>query len=295
MEVRKAENLSYYRVKGSGPMTLYGLEMSPEEVIERRAYIRQALRNTSSNNLFNEILDNIRLLPNDNGYLLEDTEGRMFYIKSEKVTVQEAEFRKVRAMMPFEFINLTGKDFDWNIYGENVSGEKETINRYIVKFEQFRQKGMGLYIYSAVKGSGKTMLSCCLINELVKRYALTVKFINSLELLELTKQAYKGTEPEELQSLYQAAVLVIDDIGVQMSKEWVDTVFYRLINTRYNNRLVTIYTSNMPVNLLKMDDRIVDRIESTTYAIALPEVPVRSRIRQQAKEEMMNKIKNAPV
>ncbi len=284
-----------FRVKGTGPMTHYSAEMTPEQVIDRRAYIRNALRGSSWQNLSNAELDNIRLLPYDGANLLEDTEGRMFFIPGKTIPKEETEFRKVRAMMPFEFINLTGKDFDWTLYHENVSELRETVNRFVTKFEQFRKEGMGLYIESSVKGSGKTMLSCCILNELAKRYAITIKFINSLDLLELTKQAYKGTEPEELTNLYQAAVLVIDDIGVQMSREWIDTVFYRLINARYNNRLVTIYTSNTAAGFLKMDERIIDRIESTTYRLMLPEESIRSRIRTQQKSEIMEKIKNAPV
>ena len=122
-----------------------------------------------------------------------------------------------------------------------------------------------------------------------------MKFINSMDLLELTKKVYKGNDPEELQALYDVSVLVIDDIGVQMSKEWIDTVFYRLINSRYSNKLVTIYTSNISSAHLKMDDRIIDRIESTTYPLMLPEESIRSQIRKQKKEDIMETIKNTPV
>lgn len=292
MDERK---LTESRVKGSSPMTHYAAELTKDQILDRRAYLRKVLRDTYWKNLSNEDLDNIRLIHEDNVYLLEDTEGRLFFIQSKVIPKEETEFRKVRAMMPFEFMDLTGKDFDWNLYHDNIADSKDLVNNFIVKFEQFRKEGMGLYIESSVKGSGKTMLACCILNELAKRYAITIKFINSLDLLELTKQAYKGTEPEELTSLYQAAVLVIDDIGVQMSKEWIDTVFYRLINARYNNKLVTIYTSNISVQFLKMDDRITDRIESTTYQLLLPEESVRSRIRARQKAEIIDKINNAPV
>ena len=113
--------------------------------------------------------------------------------------------------------------------------------------------------------------------------------------MELTKATYKGMAEEELEALYTASVLVIDDIGVQMSKEWSDTVFYRLVNARYNNRLVTIYTSNQECKNLKMDERIIDRIESTTYPVPLPEEPIRSRKRAEKRSQLMEQIKNAPV
>ena len=91
--------------------------------------------------------------------------------------------------------------------------------------------------------------------------------------------------------MHMCRVLVIDDIGVQLDGEWVNTVFYRLINERYGSRKVTIYTSNIAIHDLKMDDRIIDRIESTSFELHLPEVPLRSIMRKEEKDKL---IKNAP-
>lgn len=290
----ETNELAEFRVNTTGLKEPHTRTMTDEQIIDRRAYIRQVLRDTPWKNLPNDTLDNMRLLPEENNYILEDVEGSSHFIPGKVMAAKAIEFRKVRAMMPFEFMNLTGKDFDWDLYLSDITEAKRMVNNFIVKFEQFRKEGMGLYIESAVKGSGKTMLSCCILNELAKRYPITIKFINALDLLELTKQSYKGYEPEELASLYQATVIVIDDIGVQMSKEWIDTVFYRLVNTRYNNKLITIYTSNVSTQALKMDERVTDRIEATTYQLMLPDEAVRSRIRAKQKEEILDKIKKAP-
>ena len=68
-----------------------------------------------------------------------------------------------------------------------------------------------------------------------------------------------------------------------------------LINDRYINRKPTIYTSNTPIDKLKMDERITDRIESNTYLLTLPEESVRKRIRQQEKNKLLNEIEKIPV
>ncbi len=294
-EETEAKQLAFFRVRKEGGLSYRSMDMTADEVAERRAYIRQALRNTPRNNLPNDILDQIRLTELENkGYIFEDPEGREFYISSSTLTHAESEFRKARSMIPFNFIGLKGKDFDWNIYGKDIKEAKGYVNNFILKYEQFRERGMGLYIYSATKGSGKTMLSCCILNEISDRYPVSIKFINALDLLEMTKQGYKGDEPEELKPLYTCSVLVIDDIGVQMHKDWINTVFYRLINVRYAERLVTVYTSNIATDALKMDDRIIDRIESTTYLVELPEVPVRHMKQEQEKEKIFKEIENAP-
>ncbi len=290
------KQLASFRVRKEGNLPYRAMDMSADEIIERRAYIRQALRNTPRNNLSNDVLDQVRLVELENkSYLFEDTEGHEFYIRSGALTQEETSFRKIRSMIPFNFKGLKGKDFNWDIYGKSVEKSKKYVNNFILKFEQFKKRGMGLYIYSATKGSGKTMLSCCILNEISDRYPLSVKFINALDLLEMTKQGYKGDEPEELKPLYTASVLVIDDIGVQMAKDWINTVFYRLINVRYTDRLITIYTSNIVPNALNMDDRIVDRIESTTYLVELPEVPVRQIKQEQEKKKIFKEIENCPI
>jgi len=288
------EMLAMHRVLKEGGTIYRALTMDAEEVAERRSYMRRVLRQFPEwCNVDNNTLDDMLLYLVDNGMIVKDECGYEHYIPKNRVSLKETEFRKERSMMPFEFMDLNGKDFDWTKYSVDVAKYKSLVSHYIMKFPQFRDNGMGLYIYSGTKGSGKTMLSCCILNEIAKRYAGSVKFINALDLLEMTKKGFQGGE-DEVKQLYYAGLLVIDDIGVQMSKEWVDTVFYRLINDRYINRKPTIYTSNIPIDRLKMDDRITDRIESNTYLIPLPEESIRKAVRQQEKNQLLNEIEKGP-
>jgi len=289
------EMLASFRVRKEGGRTYRAIEMDSEEIAQRKIYLRQFLRDFPEwSNLSNDVLDQMMIYPTDNGgYILKDDEGRDYYLHRSKVTKEEAQFRQKRAMMPFEFMELTGKAFDWSKYQADVTGCIKLVNQYIMNYLQFSENGMGLYICSGAKGSGKTMLSCCILNEVARRYFGSVKFVNALDLLEMTKKGFQGGE-DEVKQLYEAALLVVDDIGVQLSKDWVDTVFYRLINDRYINRRPTIYTSNLPINRLKMDDRITDRIESTTYLLKLPEESIRRSIRQQEKKKLMDEIEKRP-
>lgn len=291
---RSEKWLAEHRVLEGSRLEYHAEEMTPDERLARRSYIRRILKDYPEwCNLANERIDQMLVCSIENGFLIEDQNGYEYLVQSKGVSRAETEFRKVRAMMPFEFMDLTGTDFEWTRYRTNISAEKDMVNKFILKFPQFKEKGMGLYIYSGTKGSGKTMLSCCILNEISKRYPGSVKFVNTLDFLEMTKKGFQGME-NEVNALYEAELLVIDDIGVQMSKDWVDTVFYRLINARYTNRLPTIYTSNLHVEDLRMDDRITDRIESTTFLIQLPEESVRKAKRQQDKDKLLNQIENGP-
>lgn len=290
----KLKSIMKYRVARSNSGIKYmEKEMSKEDVIKRRTSMRELLKNTSFCNSANENLDSMRITALDeNGMSTEDTKGYDFYIPSGVIKKDQAEFRKIRSMVPFEYLDKRASDFDWNIYNIDVTSSKNLVNNFIVNFEKFKDAGMGLYITSKTKGSGKTMLSCCLLNELSYRYPVSTKFVTVLDFIELTKKSYKGST-EEVDSIYNASVIVLDDLGVQMSKEWVDSVLYRLINDRYNKKRVTIYTSNVEIENLKVDDRVVDRIDSTTYSLNIPEKPIRHEKKKKEKDELLRKIISA--
>ena len=288
------EELARYRLRKPGGMEWNSRSMTPEELSERRIYMRKTLvRFPRWENMTNAQYEDIRVYRQGKCLMLEDANGYEYLLPAAGVTAEESEFRKIRAMMPFEFLDVRAKDFQWSRYQGDVTVAKEMVNRYILHYEKLRNKGMGLYIYSGTKGSGKTMLVCCLLNEITKRYKGVVKFVNILDFLEMTKKGFSGDD-EDVNNIRHAGLLVVDDIGVQMSKEWIDTVLYSLVNDRYVNRLPTIYTSNIPVNRLKMDDRITDRIESTTYSVQLPEESIRKAMREQQKQKLLQEIESAP-
>lgn len=289
-EREKGKELAAFIVYQEGGSNYHAMKMDADQRTERRIYMRKVLLDYPEwANLSNEELDRIRIQSVKGGYLAERPDQAPTFLPLGSISKEDAELRKVRAMMPFDFLNMTAKDFLWDKYSTDTSGSKSMMNQYIINYQAFKEKGMGLYIYSETKGSGKTMLSCCLLNEIAKRYAGSVKFVNILDFIEMTKKGIDNQD-EDVKAIYHCGLLVIDDIGVQMSREWIDTVLYRLINDRYINKLPTIYTSNLPVEGLKMDDRITDRIECTTYPIRLPDESIRKIMRQQEKQELLNNI-----
>ena len=253
MKGSDAELLAAYRVAGKGNINYRTKEMSSEEQNIRRMFLRRALVGTPFSNRDNEYLDGMRVVLDYNigGMWIEDIDGYLYHTEGKAAQKKEADFRKERSRIPLEYKDLMAKDFKWGIYGVNLNKEQGKILQYITRYEEFREKGMGLYIHSGTKGSGKTMLACCVLNEISSRYYGSVKF-------------------------------------AQLDKDWINTVFYRLVNDRYTNHKPTIYTSNLSIDQLKMDDRIIDRIDSTSFEIHLPEKSIRREKRQREKDEIMN-------
>ena len=283
-------HLADFRVRKPGNEDYKSLPLTGEQESCRRTYMRQMLQKTQWADAQDDIVDNMRVWGEDaNGFFVEDSSMCEFYIPEKRVDAQMAQFRRSRSMIPFEYMNLLLPSFDWRKYGYDTRETQKIVRSFVVKFEEFRQKGMGLYIYSETKGSGKTMLASILLNELSRHYAISVKFVTVLDLIEMTKQSFHD-DSGEVQSLYDAGVLVLDDLGVQMKKDWIDSVLYRLIDHRYRRILVTIYTSNIQCSNLRIDERITDRMNKSTIIIHLPEVPKRYQDKQLEKQEFLKKV-----
>jgi DNA replication protein DnaC len=186
--------------------------------------------------------------------------------------------RKKRSLMPVEYVSKSANDFKWDKYGKECTEQKMVVNTFITQFREFLMQGRGLYIYSRTKGSGKTMLSCCVANEIVKRYDMSVKFVSIVDYLELVKSKIKEDQ-EAVSAILDCTLLIIDDIGINSDKqEWINSAIYRLIDRRYTSHLPTIFTSNVEISELKTDERVIERVYEVSIPVKMPEVNVRRKI-----------------
>lgn len=206
--------------------------------------------------------------------------------------------RRLRfADIPEAFRGMDLRSFRMDVYRKQeskkmVSDACKIIKTYLDDFESQKERGMGLYIWSKTKGSGKTRIAAGIANELMKKY--TVKFAVSLTILQEIKNTWRrdaaGSESQLLDALSTTDILIIDDFGVEAPAAWINDKMYQIINERYINQKVTIYTSNDPLDKLSYDDRITNRIKERTYQIAFPEESVRDHIAERMQEEIIEKV-----
>lgn len=110
-------------------------------------------------------------------YLVENYgQSADFFVPDGAILDGQIDSRRVRSGMPVEYMSKDGKDFDWGQYSEDVEIQKRIANAFVYSFATFRKQGRGLYIYSSTKGSGKTLLACCLANEVLKKQDVSIKF-----------------------------------------------------------------------------------------------------------------------
>lgn len=107
----------------------------------------------------------------------------------------------------------------------------------------------GLLLLGAF-GQGKTHLAVGIIKELVKTKGIKCAFYDYRELLKQIQNSYspsvETTELEVLRPVFDAEIVVLDDLGVVKPTAWVWDAVSLILNTRYNDNRTTIITTNFP-------------------------------------------------
>ena len=78
------------------------------------------------------------------------------------------------------------------------------------------------------------------------------------------------TELDVLRPVFDAEVLVLDELGATIPTDWVRDTMYQIINKRYNDRKLTILTTNYSDiresdREQTLEDRIGTRLRSRLY------------------------------
>lgn len=113
-------------------------------------------------------------------------------------------------------------------------------------------------------GVGKTHLSVAILRGLVEKGRACL-FYESGALLKEIQDAYnpisQTSELKVLAPVYEAEVLVLDELGASRPTDWVRDTMMQLINTRYNDRKLTVFTTNyLDVQRTGRDETLEDRI-----------------------------------
>lgn len=202
------------------------------------------------------------------------------------------------ANIPVAFKDMRLNNFSYSVYKQNESKQKiilacKLIKKYLENFKEYQEKGMGLYIHSDTKGSGKTRMVASIANELI-RQQIQVKFATSTAILQEIKRTWeKGstyTESGLLDALSNTSVLIIDDFGTETYKDWIGEKFYQIVNDRYVNKKITILTSNYSLENIGYDTRIINRLKEITFQISFPEESIREYIAKENRQEILKKV-----
>jgi DNA replication protein DnaC len=121
----------------------------------------------------------------------------------------------------------------------------------------------GLLLMGPV-GVGKTHLSVAILRGLLEK-GINCLFYESGALLKEIQNSYnpvsKTSELRVLAPVFEAEVLVLDELGASRPTDWVQETLYHVINTRYNDKKLTIFTTNyLDARRTPADETLEDRI-----------------------------------
>ncbi|HEY6233153.1 MAG TPA: ATP-binding protein [Pyrinomonadaceae bacterium] len=161
----------------------------------------------------------------------------------------------------------------------------------------------GLLFMGSV-GVGKTHLAIAILKDLIEKKGVTCLFYESGSLLKTIQDSYnpisQTSEMRVLAPVYQAEVLVLDELGATVPTNWVRDTMYQIINTRYNNKKLTIFTTNYldePRAAESVDESpepkrrrtfAADRIQEMTTLEERIGTPLRSRLYEMCKKVMID-------
>ena len=162
---------------------------------------------------------------------------------------------------------------DLDSYLPNHESQKKA-KIYVQRFlEKYPRIDIGL-LFLGTCGVGKTHLAVALLKQVVKEKGDGGLFYDFRDLLREIQGSWNNvsqtSELEVLRPVLEAKVLVLDELGANKPTEWVRDTIAHIINCRYNDKKLTIFTSNYLDTSTKqgeetLRDRIGIRLRSRLY------------------------------
>lgn len=147
------------------------------------------------------------------------------------------------ARIPPRFSRADLENFEHDMNTQRTAWRKATAF-----VDAFPVVDRGLLLFGP-HGVGKTHLAIGILKACIRTKGARAYFFETRELLRLVRDTYnrsvEETEMEVLRPLLEADLLVLDDLGAERTSEWVQETLGLVVNTRYNARRPTVFTSNL--------------------------------------------------
>ena len=125
----------------------------------------------------------------------------------------------------------------------------------------------GNILFKGTAGTGKSFLSNCIANELIQR-GCSVIYFSSVSLFEkissYTFNKDKNNTDNPLKDIYTCDLLVIDDLGSELTNQFVCSQLFSVVNERHLRNKSTVISTNL--DLSELSARYTERVFSRLYS-----------------------------
>lgn len=200
-------------------------------------------------------------------YIVVD-EGRI-YTKSGPCPAHQKQAQRARFEMLIRNAHLSKRFISCNFSTYIVNEVNKSAFQACKSYAESYPNDSGLFLYGP-PGTGKTHLAVSVLQEILKKRHKGL-FFTVPDLFDEIRQSFvPGNEENNiLEKVKNAEFLVLDDLGAEKSTEFVIEKLYQIINSRYNDVLPTVITSNKTITEIAelIGTRAASRLRQMSYGV----------------------------
>jgi DNA replication protein DnaC len=184
-----------------------------------------------------------------------------------------SEVRRIERLLEEAKIPKRYEACDLESYDANEPSQKSAKRDALKFLEKYPLVDVGLLLVGPC-GVGKTHLAVSLLKRVISEKGDRGLFYDFRDLLREIQSSWnpvsQTSELDILRPVLEADLLVLDELGANKPTDWVRDTMSHIINCRYNDRKLTIFTSNYLDNPVRqgeesLTDRIGTRLRSRLY------------------------------
>lgn len=152
---------------------------------------------------------------------------------------------------------------------ENMENISSISEGFVINFDEDNEENLLFY---GTTGLGKTFMCNCIAKALLDKNKMVI-YQTAFKILEIIERRRFGRDSDrfndwEYDLLFDADLLIIDDLGTELSNAFTNAEIFNIVNTRLINGTKTIISTNLTPK--EISDIYTDRVFSRVLERFIP-------------------------